>query len=432
MKRVLKVLFFAFSIAASAQLVAAPLQSTAREIINKSSELASIWPGFWSDHPTFGLYNRDGDALLVKNGRTMAANIDAAITLQEFTIAFPVDHETTTTAVLVEESASFADITAILMHESYHQWRLSQNWIHRTSVAPYQSVDTELAALKLAENQLLLDAIASDSNWLDLAARFVLARENRYRQMNADLQRREDGWETREGLAFYVEAKTRALLTEQSAVGFIRSHYQALTPKSMPSLDMVFSRWWSYSIGASIAMLMDRCDAEWKSHWKNGDSLFYRFNNCLQHKSLEPVNSEAIKQLAKNWRKATPEPPDPSDLGRYELVIPDVATLQFRADAIVDVDDNHRWFDAQSLTANDPAFTLHIEDRWVLQRMKQKTLSVFLRKPPKETGCDWSGNVAECPRGAKIHYYGDVDIVFHTSLRIQRSGSRYTITVQSP
>ncbi len=266
----------------------------------------SVWPGYNLAERPFLFYMPERWALLVNysnktNGFTGYPEEwpDLGTDIQYFQgkyndlagqLAFNVPIDTVKVAAVPFWEKTTVEMFGFIIHECFHQYQYNTYWeTHWEREEKYPIQDTENTALAYLEMRLLMDALQmtkvdNREACREYVKQFVAVRNHRWSQIDSFVRRYEQGKETQEGTAKYVELKGVSLVTQlkykSSLSGLTRSLLEDFSSISMPEFlladfqeritgnsvspeDMPRNR--IYPVGSAQGFLLDYLMIDWKS-----------------------------------------------------------------------------------------------------------------------------------------------------------------------
>jgi hypothetical protein len=262
------------------------LEDIARRIADAAPELATLWPGFWSEDAPFLLYRRDGHCVLVSStppagdfsprrgdarlwrGRCEGARFRPDFLLdQSFGgIAAP--------AVRVgrHDAAGVADV---LLHEAFHTHQARTFERRNGSRLRFDfPVRRDLVELKLHETVLLIGALEAQeqAQRAELVRMALALRQLRLQSMDPETAEVEDHFMRTEGSAEWVGMEARRILQrvpDESAGQ--RARWRALERSAGATWERLL-RWQSYLTGATAFALLQAEEFDWQEALADGST----------------------------------------------------------------------------------------------------------------------------------------------------------------
>lgn len=194
---------------------------------------------------------------------------------------------------------------ASLVHEVFHGNQVlnkETRWGNQSIIARYQ-FNQQIIDLRMQERVYLLKAVYEKESYkkLDYVKKFIDCRESRA-AISGDLIKYENGIESTEGTATYVEYRANQIEKEMPELFLLAEYGKELI--NMNSL--VKFRVSCYYSGLFISIILDDIYPDWKPSYDTSGKYLYEFlRDSISHKAnmITPIKTEKALEVLEEYKE---------------------------------------------------------------------------------------------------------------------------------
>jgi len=237
----------------------------AKKVAVQGSELARIWPGFWTENQSFAVYDNKGKVYLFTSekapeGFALATNESENLyinTMEYFKSAggYELNYDFGSIQAPAIRSVDGKFESNTLFHEAFHHYQHLAFKDTKTRYASQIEITSEMIALKYIEKHFLKQALLSvDEKQKEASIRIYTAlRKKRQALESAALTSAQLAGERQEGVANYIGFALDAKLKGKDSRWVAKGLSSYLNHKSSSStITDEYLNWDSYGIGGAL------------------------------------------------------------------------------------------------------------------------------------------------------------------------------------